>query len=105
LRFKNQHPRNSALPNGCAEVPISLPPNATSLVIVLYGTGIRNARNVAAVVGPVAAQVVYYGAQSQYPGLDQVNLLIKNISPLTGHESVVLQTDGLLSNSVDLLFQ
>jgi uncharacterized protein (TIGR03437 family) len=58
-----------------------------------------------ATVGASNAQVVFFGAQSQYPGLDQVNLLLSNPSALTGHQSVVLQADGASSNSVDLLFQ
>ena len=51
------------------------------------------------------AQVVYFGAQQQYPGLDQVNLMLNDVSRLTGHQSLVLQADGISSNMVDLLFQ
>ena len=91
--------------NGCGVVPIVLPNNLTSLYIVLYGTGIRNAHYVAASLGPVTPQVDYFGAQSQYPGLDQVNLHVTNTSGLSGTVSLILLTDGTFSNSVDLLFQ
>jgi len=90
---------------GCAEVPMVLPPNLTSLYIVLYGTGIRNAHFVAAALGPMYPQATYFGAQSQYFGLDQVNLVLNNPSGLTGHQSLILQADGVFSNVVDLLFQ
>jgi len=90
---------------GCAISAMVLPQNVSSVYVVLYGTGIRNTKAIAASVGSVAAQVAYFGATSIYPGVDQVNLQISNLSHLTGHQSVILLTDGVFSNSVDLLFQ
>jgi uncharacterized protein (TIGR03437 family) len=91
--------------NGCGIAPIALPDNVTGLYIVLYGTGIRNAKSISGVVGQVAAQVPFYGAHPQFPGLDQVNLLVTNTAGLTGHQQVSLQVDGVVSNLVDLLFK
>jgi len=34
-----------------------------------------------------------------------VNLRVSNVGSLTGHQSLILLTDGIFSNSVDLLFQ
>jgi uncharacterized protein (TIGR03437 family) len=90
---------------GCGVVPIAVPENAAELYIVLYGTGIRNQKNVSAVVGPKPAEVLYVGAQSQFPGLDQVNLRVKDTAGLRGQQSVRLTADGFSSNSVELLFR
>jgi uncharacterized protein (TIGR03437 family) len=91
--------------NGCVGFPMVLPNNLTALYVVAYGTGIRNAHVISATFGSLNPQVTYFGANAQYPGLDQVNLLISNPSALSGDQKLTLQTDGLLSNSVDLLFQ
>jgi uncharacterized protein (TIGR03437 family) len=90
--------------NGCSITPILLPNNLAALYIVLYGTGFRNALNVSASLGSMSAEVVYSGAVATYPGLDQVNLRVMNPSALTGQQTVVLEADGVFSNTVSLLF-
>jgi uncharacterized protein (TIGR03437 family) len=62
-------------------------------------------RNVSALVGPLAAEVLFVGPQPQFPGLDQVNLRIKDPVGLTGLQRVKLRVDGAFSNSVDLQFR
>ena len=89
---------------GCSVAPVQLPSGWTDLYIVLYGTGIRSARNVSAALGQVRPDVDYAGAQDQYPGLDQVNLRIKAPASLVGLQSLQLNADGVLSNSVTLEF-
>ncbi len=91
--------------SNCTISPVALPNATASVYVVLYGTGIRNARSITATLGTIAAQVVYFGSVPAYPGLDQVNLLITDPSILKGRQSIVLQADGTPSNSVDLLFQ
>jgi uncharacterized protein (TIGR03437 family) len=86
-------------------VPISLPDNLAELYITLYGTGIRNVRNINAVVGSVPAEVIFVGPQSQFPGLDQVNLHLTNTTGLTGIVPLRLKVDGIYSNSVSLQFR
>jgi uncharacterized protein (TIGR03437 family) len=83
---------------------VTLPIGTTALYVVLYGTGIRNAQRVAASLGQALVQVPYFGAQLQYPGLDQVNLLVTNSAGLKGRQSLTLLVDDVFSNSVDLLF-
>jgi uncharacterized protein (TIGR03437 family) len=90
--------------NGCTPATVTLPSGTTALYVVLYGTGIRNAQRVAASLGQAPVQVPYFGAQSQYPGLDQVNLFVTNTSSLRGRQSLTLLVDDVFSNSVDLLF-
>ena len=103
----NQVPLPAYLCNsgGCAATPIALPDALTDLYIVLYGTGIRNYRSISAMVGQLPADVVYVGAQSQFPGLDQVNLHLKGPLGFSGAQSLRLQVDGAYSNSVTLQFQ
>jgi uncharacterized protein (TIGR03437 family) len=89
----------------CGITPMILPGNLTDLYIVLYGTGFRNLTTVSAVVGSTGADVVFAGAVSQYPGLDQMNLHLKSVSGLTGIQTVQVQANGTYSNTVTLQFQ
>jgi uncharacterized protein (TIGR03437 family) len=56
-------------------------------------------------VGSTGADVVFAGAVSQYPGLDQMNLHLKSVSGLTGIQTVQVQANGTYSNTVTLQFQ
>lgn len=90
--------------NGCNPAIMTLPNSTVELHIVLYGTGIRKATRLAASVGQAMARVLYFGAQPQYTGLDQVNLLVTDIAALRGTQSLTLLVDDAFSNRVDLLF-
>ena len=79
------------------------------LFLTLYGTGIRGRENlsdVRAEVGGEVVSIVYAGAQSQYPGLDQIN-----IGPLPaalagrGAVEVALRVAGTSSNRVTVAFE
>jgi uncharacterized protein (TIGR03437 family) len=89
---------------GCAAVPMVLPGDLTDLYLVRYGTGIRNYQTISATLGSVRAEVVYVGAQGQFPGLDQVNLHLKGPIGLSGTQSLRLRVDGTDSNSFSLQF-
>lgn len=91
--------------SGCAAAPMALPPGTTELYVVLYGTGIRNARGMVASIGSSAAEIPYFGAQPQFPGLDQVNLLVRNPAGFSGRQPLSLSVDGVNSNTVELFFQ
>jgi uncharacterized protein (TIGR03437 family) len=90
---------------GCSPAGVPLPANATDLYIVLYGTPIRNYRYVAASLGALKPEVVYAGAQGQFPGLDQINLHLKAPVNLSGTQLLQLQVDGVSSNAVSVQFQ
>jgi uncharacterized protein (TIGR03437 family) len=63
----------------CAAIPIDAGNSAGQVYLSLYGTGIRGRSSLSQVtvtVGGVPVQVQYAGAQSQYPGLDQINVLL-----------------------------
>jgi uncharacterized protein (TIGR03437 family) len=67
----------------CMPLPVAAEPNST-VVLELYGTGIRGRTSLAGVSATAVnatqqatpLEVVYAGAQPEYPGLDQVNLRV-----------------------------
>lgn len=100
-------PVASCTASGCTLAPIVLIPGTPSYLI-LYGTGIRGAGNIAAVsvtIGGVPAAVEYAGPQGGYPGLDQVNALIPPSLAGQGQVSLLLSVFTTRANPVQLLFQ
>ena len=91
--------------NGCQTLSIQIPANAISLYIVLYGTGVRNAQKVSASLGTSLASVLYAGPQTQFPGVDQINLRFDQFAGFTGTQILQVTTDGIPSNAVTLTFQ
>jgi uncharacterized protein (TIGR03437 family) len=91
--------------SGCFASPMPLPDGLTDLYIVLYGTGIRNAREVTAAMGSQSVEVTFFGGQAQFPGLDQVNLHMKSPATLSGSQALSLEADGISSNTVQLVFR
>jgi uncharacterized protein (TIGR03437 family) len=57
----------------CVSTPMDLGNDGDQLILTLYGTGLRNNSGLAkavAMVGGARANLLYAGAQPQYPGLD-----------------------------------
>ena len=94
-------------PSGSTATPINLQ-STDKVYLMLYGTGIRrhSLNPVKATVGGISVPVLYAGPQSQYPGLDQVNL---GPLPLTlqgkGKVDIVLIVDGIPTKPVQVAFQ
>ncbi len=89
----------------CTSVPMDLGSTTDQLVVTLYGTGFRNLSalaNARATVGGMAAALLYIGAQPQYPGLDQVNLVVPHALAGAGEVPVVLTVDGQTANVVNV---
>jgi uncharacterized protein (TIGR03437 family) len=87
----------------CVASPINLGPSGTIVVLVVYGTGIRGRSSLAGVtatIGGVAGQVLYAGPQSQYAGLDQVNVIIPRTVAGSGEVDLALEVDGKPANTV-----
>lgn len=85
--------------------PVAIPANG-DVYLILYGTGIRNRSGaVIARVGDYTAEVVYAGAQSEFPGLDQVNLKLPVSLAGKGTVDIQLLVDGILTNTVTARFQ
>jgi uncharacterized protein (TIGR03437 family) len=81
---------------------------ADSLYLVLYGSGIRNVAsldNVRCRIGNTDFAVTYAGAQSQYPGLDQVVIPLPASPKVAGVASVYVSAGGQTSNALQFTFQ
>jgi uncharacterized protein (TIGR03437 family) len=90
-------------PGKCVTVPIDLGSPATSVYLSLYGTGIRRRSsldNVTVTIGGVPVTPLYAGTQSQYPGLDQINLQLPRSLAGLGEADVVVSVDGQAANVV-----
>lgn len=94
-----------ATAGSCVNVPIDVSdPNAT-VIVSLYGTGIRNAANPLSVgvkINGGSLKLLSSGAQGQYPGLDQVNVQIPFTFAGQGERAVQLTVNGLPANAVTL---
>lgn len=92
----------------CVSVPMSLGSAGQELVVTLYGTGFRQAGSNADAkveIGGVIAKILYLGAQPQYPGLDQVNVVVPPSLAGAGEVPVVFTVDGQTANVVTLNFE
>lgn len=88
--------------------PINFGPEDDRLVLILYGTGLRNPANPAAtrvVFADASVPAQYAGPQNQFPGLDQINVEIPRSLAGRGTIAVSVVVDGVSSNAVQLLFQ
>ena len=84
-----------------AIVPATVTLGSDQVYLVLYGTGIGSAGTTAtATIGGVNSTIQYAGAQGEYPGLDQVNLLIPPSLAGRGKVEVVVTAGGKQSNPV-----
>ncbi len=87
--------------------PVDLWAASDQLFLSLYGTGMRGFQQQAvATVGGVSVSVTGPVAQSQYVGLDQVNLgpLPRSLAG-RGEVAVVVTVDGKAANAVTLNIQ
>lgn len=78
------------------------------LYLVLYGTGIRNRTSTSSVSCTINGRglpVAYAGGQSQFPGLDQVDVLLPLSLKGVGRVNVTITVDGQVSNTVRMSFE
>jgi uncharacterized protein (TIGR03437 family) len=91
----------------CTSVPIVLGLD-TPVYVSFYGTGIRDRSslsNVHVTIGDTSVPVQFAGAQTTYPGLDQVNVQLPLSLRGAGESNVVLTVDGQISNTVTIRVQ
>jgi len=110
VRIANGQTAQTAVPTfdcssgACVTVPIPIDDQST-VYVSLYGTGIRGAASsTVCTVGGVTVPVTFAGAQSVYPGLDQVNIPIPPALGGRGEVDVVVTVGGITSNTVKLAF-
>jgi uncharacterized protein (TIGR03437 family) len=86
-----------------APVPVDLGADAELVYLNLFGTGVRNRSAPAAVsatVGGVSVEVSFAGAQGEFAGLDQINLLLPKSLRGRGDVDVAVTVDGVAANTV-----
>lgn len=78
-----------------------------AVYLLLCATGLRHRSSLDGVVCNISGRslpVVYAGPQSEFPGLDQVNVLLPASLAGAGTVNVSLSVDGVISNTAKLLF-
>jgi uncharacterized protein (TIGR03437 family) len=85
----------------CVSTPIDLGAATDQVILLLYGTGFRGFKSkVTAKIGGQTADVLGAAAQSQFPGLDQVNLRVPPALAGKGEVPIELTVDGKRANTV-----
>jgi uncharacterized protein (TIGR03437 family) len=86
--------------------PLDLGPETDTIVLLLFGTGIRHRTAPTAVtarIGGLDAPVDYAGPQSAFAGLDQINVRVpRALAGRNGEVDIVLTVDGQPSNAVKI---
>jgi len=92
--------------NAVVPFPIDVAAANTQIYLEMYGTGIRNATNVAVMVGGVNVPVLFSGSAPGYAGVDQVNIGPQPASLAgQGNVNIVLTADGQAANTVNVAIQ
>ncbi len=85
--------------------PVTIGTGDEKTYLVLYATGLRKRNANAAVtaqIGEVTVPVEYAGAQGQFVGLDQINILLPPSLRGKGLVNVTVTMDGKTTNSVQI---
>jgi uncharacterized protein (TIGR03437 family) len=85
--------------------PVTIGAASELATLVLYGTGLNNAKDVFATIGGIAVPVAYAGPQGTYAGLDQINLPLPASLAGKGKADVVITAGGKPSNPVNVVIQ
>ena len=83
----------------CAAQPISLGAPGDTVVVELFGTGLRHASATSVQIGGQNVPVLYAGAQGGYTGLDQINVQIPQSLAGSGPVSVVVTVQDAAGNA------
>jgi uncharacterized protein (TIGR03437 family) len=85
----------------CTATPISAGSASDQVILLLYGTGIRGfTSGLKVTIGGQAAEVVGAAAQSQYAGLDQINVRVAPSMAGKGEVPILVTVDGKRANAV-----
>lgn len=101
LRIKADGSRSEELATG----PIQLGALGESVYLSLFGTGIRNRApwtKVRVRIGEEQLEPTYAGPQAEFPGLDQINVLLPHTLKDRGNVGVAVVLDGKTSNPVQI---
>jgi uncharacterized protein (TIGR03437 family) len=87
-------------------LPLPIDLSAGQVYLEFYATGTRNAKSVTATIGGQNVPVTWSGAQTQYVGLDQIN-----VGPLPaslkgkGQVNIAISADGQSANTTNITFK
>lgn len=85
--------------------PLNLGEATDQVFLILYGTGLRHRQSLSTVsarIGGVDAPVTYAGKQSDFAGLDQINVFLPRSLIGRGEVDVELVMDGKTANKVKI---
>lgn len=85
-------------------LPADIDMGSDQLYLLVYGTGLRNAKSVQVKIGNTSITPDYAGAQGSYAGLDQINIAVPRSLGSAGNVDVILTADGKTANTVKLRF-
>ena len=106
--FAIDRTRTIPLVLGTGPVPITFPTDGSDLYISVFGTGWRNRSRLETIqvtIGGVTARATFAGAQPQFAGLDQLNILVPPALAGRGEVPLVVIADGVVAPIVALKFQ
>ena len=95
-------------PPNIQPIPVDIGSAADQAVLVIYGTGIRGAggaANVGVSIDGIAQVVTFAGDQSEFSGLDQINVVLSPGLAGRGLVAIRLTAGGLTSNAVTIRVQ
>lgn len=84
-------------------IPIDLGPETDQVFVVAFGTGFRYRSSLTAVtatIGGIQSTVTFAGAQGDFVGLDQANILLPRALAGQGEVEVLFNVDGQTANAV-----
>ncbi|MBS1786963.1 MAG: hypothetical protein JST85_04540 [Acidobacteria bacterium] len=94
-----------AIRNPRPAIPIQFG-ESDQLILVLFGTGLRNQRGgTTAHLGDATLPILYVGAQNEMTGLDQINVALPRWLVGSGEQSLWLTVHGQSSDRIRLLIQ
>jgi uncharacterized protein (TIGR03437 family) len=94
---------------GLVPAPIDVSQPNTEVYLIIYGTGVRGhssaANSVTVTADGMNLSVAYAGAQPQYPGLDQINVLLPPSLAGAGDVMILVTVDGQAANPGHITIQ
>ncbi len=94
--------------NRFVATPINLGPETDQVILLLFGTGVRNRSAngaLTALIGGTSADVLGAAAQAEFDGLDQINVRLPRSLMGRGEVDVALTVDGAAANVVRIRVQ
>ena len=85
--------------------PIDLGPESDQVYLLLFGTGIRSRSSLSGVIATIDGEysaVSFAGGQSDFAGLDQVNVLVTRSLMGRGEVDVLLTVEAQMANPVKI---